>query len=316
MLSVSRQNQLRDLGAAALYKIGASRALLRKHEALPIVLLYHNPDPQLFAQHLEFLARSYAFVPARRASIADSGRPALAITFDDGYRGVHTHISPLLREAGAPATMFIPTAFLGKRFTYEALKLALRETPLRRLEFEGRSIGLDGRAARKDAWHLLVASLKLRSSQQRDEQVEALIEQLRVGPEQIAGADIVSREELRSMAEQLEIGSHTVTHPNLSRLNRAEAKRELLDSKLELEAITGRRCETFAYPIGRRDDYSPETVAVIAECGYAEAFTAVPTTDPQSRFEYPRIGVGDGDSVEILCLKLSRVWPKLFRLLV
>ncbi len=317
VISVSRQNKLRDAAASALFRVGASEALLRREQDRPIVLLYHNPDPPIFSQHLEFLARHYAFVAAPGAEgSAGSRGPSVAFTFDDGYRGVHTDILPLLRQAKAPATMFIPTAFLGKRFGYEALKLALQKSPLSAFVFEGRRLELGGAGQRKDAWHTLVATLKLVPADVRDERIDGIIAELGVSTAEIRGADILSESELKVMSEQLEIGSHTVTHPNLSRLDRDETRRELLDSKTQIEAITGKRCHVFAYPIGRSEDYTRETVDVLSRAGYAKAFTAVPTTSAEGDFEYPRVGISDRDSVATLCLKLSVFWPALFRLLV
>src|SRR4051812_14033483 len=98
MLSVSLQNRVRDVAARALFDSGVSRALLRKRDQRPIVLLYHNPDPAIFTSHLQFLAEHFAFVPAPGAASSEQlgAGPSVSFTFDDGYRGVHTDISPLL----------------------------------------------------------------------------------------------------------------------------------------------------------------------------------------------------------------------------
>jgi peptidoglycan/xylan/chitin deacetylase (PgdA/CDA1 family) len=37
----------------------------------------------------------------------------LAVTFDDGYRSVFELAFPILRAAGMPATVFVPTALIG-----------------------------------------------------------------------------------------------------------------------------------------------------------------------------------------------------------
>jgi peptidoglycan/xylan/chitin deacetylase (PgdA/CDA1 family) len=254
-------------------------------------------------------------MPGLAGSDAPLSRPRVAISFDDGYRGVHTDIRPLLRSAAAPATMFVPTGFLGQRFRYEALKLALRATPKRSFDFDGRRLPLRSPAERKDAWHAMNVSLRLLSAEARDARIDAVIVALDVPPSAIRGADVVSAEELAEMAKDLAIGSHTVSHPNLSLLDRAAIERELSESKRQIEAITGQPCRLFAYPIGRADDYTPLAFDVLRAVGYARAFTAVPTTDVRSTFEYPRIGVGDEDTVETLAIKLSTLWPSVFRLI-
>jgi peptidoglycan/xylan/chitin deacetylase (PgdA/CDA1 family) len=72
-------------------------------------------SPDRFAAQMGFLARH-----RRVVSLADivngevgSGRPAVAITFDDGYRSVLHHALPVLERHGFPATMFVPTKWIG-----------------------------------------------------------------------------------------------------------------------------------------------------------------------------------------------------------
>lgn len=316
-LSLSRKLAVRDESARALFRSGVARRLLRRAPGDRIVLLYHNPEPRTFARHLEFLAEHYEFrpVPGTAGSEFSDDRASVAITFDDGYRGVHTDLVPLLRQARVRAAMFVPTGFLGKRFGYEALKLALGRTPLPALRWRGRKFELGGPGPAKDAWNALCADLRLLAADDRDANIERLIAELEVQPEDVAAADVISRQEVAEMSNDLEIGSHTVTHPNLALLGAAELRRELGESKHEIEVITGKPCELFAYPIGRSGDYTPAAFDVLRECGYRRAFTAVPTTSPDSEFEYPRVGIGDRDPVETLCLKLSTLWPTLHRLL-
>lgn len=47
-----------------------------------------------------------------------------------------------------------------------------------------------------------------------------------------------------------EIGAHSVTHPRLTDLSPDEARREIVDSKSEIEQRLGREVATFAYPYG------------------------------------------------------------------
>jgi peptidoglycan/xylan/chitin deacetylase (PgdA/CDA1 family) len=68
-------------------------------------------------------------------------------------------------------------------------------------------------------------------------------------------------------------GSHTVTHPILTRVTKAQLKAELEESKAEIENRLGVRVEEFAYPNGQLGDYNPEVKAAIRESGYASAVT-------------------------------------------
>jgi peptidoglycan/xylan/chitin deacetylase (PgdA/CDA1 family) len=50
------------------------------------------------------------------------------------------------------------------------------------------------------------------------------------------------------------IGSHSVSHPHLVELNDDELRRELNESKAEIEDRLGRVCSDLAYPYGEHDE--------------------------------------------------------------
>jgi peptidoglycan/xylan/chitin deacetylase (PgdA/CDA1 family) len=77
-------------------------------------------------------------------------------------------------------------------------------------------------------------------------------------------------DELRSHSERgVVVSSHTVSHAHLTRLSESELRRELVESKEELEDELGRRCSELAYPYGEHD----ERVRTAARrAGYARAY--------------------------------------------
>jgi len=80
----------------------------------------------------------------------------------------------------------------------------------------------------------------------------------------------MSWDELREHADRgVQIGSHTVSHSHLIRLSEAELRRELEDSKDEVEAELGRQCCELAYPFGEHDD---RVRAAARGAGYERAF--------------------------------------------
>jgi peptidoglycan/xylan/chitin deacetylase (PgdA/CDA1 family) len=64
-----------------------------------------------------------------------------------------------------------------------------------------------------------------------------------------------------------EIGSHTLNHPRLSKLSPDEVKKELVESRDEIERRLGRRPVTFANPYGNAAD-DPAVQAAIKDAGY------------------------------------------------
>ena len=83
---------------------------------------------------------------------------------------------------------------------------------------------------------------------------------------------VVNEEELRALHEGgVEIGAHSVTHPDLSTLSYADARTELEQSKAELERVLGAPVEVAAYPYGRA---SAETVNAARDAGFRAACAA------------------------------------------
>ncbi len=99
-------------------------------------------------------------------------------------------------------------------------------------------------------------------------------------------------------------GSHTLTHPFLSRLPREAARAEIEKSRALLSAITGQDVRTISFPYG---DYDQEVVAMCREAGYDMVFGIVPTTvDPRDgAFLRGRVAVSPDDSDLEFFLKMS-----------
>jgi peptidoglycan/xylan/chitin deacetylase (PgdA/CDA1 family) len=86
-------------------------------------------------------------------------------------------------------------------------------------------------------------------------------------PEQLA---TMTLDELRAHAERgLAIGSHGVSHAHLTRLSDDEVRRELEESKRELEDELGRPCPDFAYPYGEHDERVRQ---LVRGAGYERAY--------------------------------------------
>ena len=86
---------------------------------------------------------------------------------------------------------------------------------------------------------------------------------------------LMSEETLRSLASDLvAVGSHTLTHPMLTRLSPKGAEIEIRESKRRLEKILGRDVDLFSFPHG---DYNESTVRMCRDAGYTRVFTTNPS---------------------------------------
>lgn len=88
------------------------------------------------------------------------------------------------------------------------------------------------------------------------------------------------------------VGGHTVSHPVLATLSETAARAEIMTDKQAIEDRLGITLTDFAYPFGRRQDYTPAVQTVVYESGYhydhvAESAFVTPrsTTIPRTLIE-------------------------------
>ena len=106
-----------------------------------------------------------------------------------------------------------------------------------------------------------------------------------------------------------EIGSHSLTHPDLTKLSAADLRRELTGSRARIRRAFGPRVANFfAYPSGR---YDARVTRAVRAAGYLAATTvepgfARPTADP---YALARIQVGRGMNAAALLRRLRDLRP-------
>tara|TARA_A100001015_G_C15003126_1_gene719450 strand:+ start:795 stop:1670 length:876 start_codon:yes stop_codon:yes gene_type:complete len=84
----------------------------------------------------------------------------------------------------------------------------------------------------------------------------------------------MSSEEIKYISDMgMIIGSHSVNHDLLSRLDNKEQNKELKDSKKLIEDITKKKCNFFCFPYGGIDSYNNHSLQILNELGYRYSFT-------------------------------------------
>ena len=99
------------------------------------------------------------------------------------------------------------------------------------------------------------------------------------GPDYTPEERTMTAEQLKALpTEGLHFGSHTRTHPVLTKLDESKARDELINSRRELETLLGRAIEAFSFPYGA---YNGRLIQLCREAGYERVFT----TDPVFAFQ-------------------------------
>jgi peptidoglycan/xylan/chitin deacetylase (PgdA/CDA1 family) len=238
---------------------GAASIARHRRTADTVILAYHNIVPtgervfgdaslhlsqDAFARQLDSLARTHDVVPLTDV-IADDvhsptrqSRPRAVITFDDAYRGAMTVGLAELRSRALPATVFVTPRFIGGHAFWWDL-LAARDG----LSTERRERALSSGRGRHDEVMAMAA---------KGDDVRVTTEQGCV-PRHARCADA---DELRAALEYagLTLGSHTWSHPNLTRLDPSELHEELTAPRRWLEQFGDRVIPIISYPYGLAND--------------------------------------------------------------
>jgi len=84
---------------------------------------------------------------------------------------------------------------------------------------------------------------------------------------------MLSWAQVREMSDSgISFGSHTLTHPFLTRIPPEQVQREIRLSKDIIEQQIGKPVTTFSYPSG---DFDSDTIGIVKEVGYSAAVTTI-----------------------------------------
>lgn len=273
-------------------------ARLRRRASPPfLILIYHrvhpNPGPFMidpvppdrFERQMRHLARAYRPLPLAellersRAGVVPEG--AVAVTFDDGYADNAEYAAPILARHGIPATVFLVTGCIGTGRIpwHDEVLLAFAAARGGSIKIPGQPadappLPLETEAERHRAAFLALGALKPMHEAERLAGVRAIQETLGPGDPGAAASLMLDWGRVRAMrGSGIAFGSHTETHPILSRVAPERAREEVMRSKRTIEKELGEEAAFFAYPNGRVEDYDEGAVQALRDAGYRGALT-------------------------------------------
>jgi peptidoglycan/xylan/chitin deacetylase (PgdA/CDA1 family) len=202
---------------------------------------------------------------------------ALSITFDDGYADNCLVAAPILKSLGLPATIFVATGFLDGGIMFnDVVRVSIEQTRDSHLDLA--DIGLDGllsletQAERIATFNKLLGLLKYLPQSERLDKSLVLAES--VGARLPDDLMMTSQQLLATANQGIDIGAHTVSHPILKNLSDSDAREEITQSRVDLQARLDREVKLFAYPNGKPGiDFTSRDVRLVEEAGFGGAVT-------------------------------------------
>ncbi|RUM94601.1 MAG: hypothetical protein DSZ28_02335 [Thiothrix sp.] len=242
----------------------------------------YSCDNDTFLSHIRFYKNNFKLISTKdlehliKTGEVINSRFAL-ITFDDGYIDNYSNAYKILRNEKVPATFYVPTSYIGSAITpwwdeiawmirntlHDSVKIGQWKSPVpiqqNNIDASIRAVLLEVKKTYKMSMDDILIQLRKAMECQLEVSQEALF---------------MSWDHLREMqAHGMRIGSHTHSHEILSHVGIDSQYLELKKSKEILEKELNDTISTFAYPVGRSDTYTKETIQALKSCGYTHAFT-------------------------------------------
>lgn len=281
-----------------------------------IVLMYHRIgttadgiaglDAAHFRSHMEWLRehcspiapeefRSFAAAPRRR-------RPAVLVTFDDGYRDYAELAHPVLARLGIPALVFLATAYVDdpwRMFWWDALRRGVELVSAADVALPwqpGTPVPLRNLDERDRFLRLVKRHLKQVPDDTKEALVQELLGRMGVSPAALRSERrMMTWDEVRAVSGLTRWGGHTVSHPILSQVDEVRVDAEILGCRQRILEETRNAPRYFAYPNGRAMDFDDRTRAALRRHGFDLAFSTIegvngPDTDWLAVRRYPGLG--------------------------
>lgn len=277
----------------------------------PKIFMYHRVNPrgeggamtcETFREQLKIIKRD--FQPMLLSGLlgpknaGERKRNSVVITFDDGYDDFYHHAFPILLEEQVPATIFVATGFIdGEVWLWpDQIAYLLERTDVKQVVVKGLgevSIMPDWRTA----WHQIADYCLALPNKKKLQLIAEMASLLNVVLPKLPPdtSRPLTWEQLRQMSKTglVEVGSHSHTHPVMSRLDYDELEREIALPQSRITSEIGQAKPFFCYPNGQPSDYTEEVKKALKNSGYKFGVVAYPGKRPlKDPFEIKRYGAG------------------------
>lgn len=274
----------------------------------PRILMYHRVidepfvaglPPERFAQQMAYIAQKFRVIPVNQLieelARNDVKHYTLALTFDDGHADFYHNTWPIIKKYQLPASLYVTTGFIDQDLWLwpDLLRYILLKANSRQIALTSLGNFSTTRDEVIHTWSQLGDHCLTLDDAIRKNFIQDLAQQLNVTIPAIPEAPFTSLiwSQLREMHKQgLDIGSHTVSHPILSKLTSAAIESELHDSRERICEEIGQQPLGICYPNGLLKDINDDVLEIAQQLNYRYGLLACNATlDAADLFSLGRI---------------------------
>ena len=251
------------------------------------ILLFHDISKETAEKVFSYLSKIYNIIDLNdfikaieKKNKTKIPKKALIVTFDDGHIRNY-EILPIIKKYNIPVTIFLCASIINtnRYFWFKFKNLPTSESDS-------------------------ISELKKKSNEERLNSLS------KVGFEQTKEFDkpqALQKSHINEMRHYVNMQSHTMFHPILSKCHENEVRTEIFNSKKLLEREYQLNINAISYPNG---DYSERDILLAKEAGYKCGVTVDFgfNTINTDIFRLKRLSVNDTNDIDELIVKASGVW--------
>jgi poly-beta-1,6-N-acetyl-D-glucosamine N-deacetylase len=255
-------------------------------------IYFHNPSKQLFEKILKWLVKKkYKFISIQKLDYFIQNKlkakKLVFISLDDGWKG-NLDLLKSIEKFKVPIIIFVPIGAVIEGnywWEYAMQKDQHGYSGVEKLE--------DFKCLPEDLFKEKIKILKSKFNLKRS---------------------CITLDDLKKIKEHelITIGSHTVTHPILTKCSIETKTHELMESKLVLSKWLEREIDFLSYPNGNYDD---DTIEIAQRCAYKLAFTTNPgkiDVEKVNAYLIPRNAMYDKGGYFENISKILGIWQTVF----
>lgn len=209
------------------------------------IVLYHDPRPDIFEKHVQFLSKHYNFISLNILVSAIKNRDwslisnnSMVITFDDGHKGNY-ELLEIIKKYNIIPTIYCCSDIISTNRHFWWKEVGLNEI---------------------EGFKKITNAERLNQLEEKGYSLE----------KEYNDRQALSLDEINDMMNFVEFESHTKFHPILTCCTKKEKKDEIINSKSNIESVFSNECQHFCYPNG---DYDEEVIDIVKSSGYDSART-------------------------------------------
>jgi len=270
-----------------------------------------SSNPRNFEKQMKYLSKNYNVISFDdlikwKKNKKNLPKKSVIITFDDGYKDNYLNAYPILRKYKLPAMIALTTGHIDndELFWWDKVAYMINNSKVKNVDVVGFSEILF--EDKLNTIRLVEKKVKNMDEDLKNQVIENLRKKLKVKLPKQKNL-FLSWKEIKEMSNNnISFCAHTVTHPILTRVSLTQAKKEILNSRINIEKKIKKKINVFTYPNGGKKDMSKDIDDFLKEKDFEYCLSTMYGTNnlKKDMFRLKRVGINKDDDLNLFKIKI------------